>query len=157
MGCLLGTSHWSLAQWTGRKNDLAQRNSDFTARLPAELQGTVGRLDPFIIDEMVKASKHVDSGFVFDLIKGFPVSSTVSCCGTGSEVPGGQLVHGRRGHGAPPNLDNLKHQCRQINERTIRKARARVPTSDSEWELAHETWSKVMADLELRGAFTVTM
>ena len=68
----------SLKFWRKRKEELAQGNVEFKERVPPELRGTLGRLDPFMIGEMTAAAGHVDSKYVHDLLGGFPVTGEVS-------------------------------------------------------------------------------
>ena len=86
-----------LAKWRGVKEELRSFNENFQAGLSVESRGTLGRLDPFIIEDMIQASNFVDKKYVHDLLVGFPVTGEVSCSGTGVEILGGRLVHGRPG------------------------------------------------------------
>ena len=139
----------TLATWRDHKEKARVHNEKLREGLSADMQGTVGNLDPFMIDDMLKAAKHVDTVYTHDLLGGFSVTGEVSCSGTGQIVPGGRLVHGKPGHGSAPNIESLKSRCKEINARTIKRALQRVPRTDEEMEVATETWKKVVADHEV--------
>ena len=105
--------------------------------LKHDQRATVGRLDPFILTEMLKASEHVDQKYVEDLIAGFPVIGKVHSHGTGEPIPGGRRTHGQPAHGIVPDLARLQ---------TIKRAQARIPRTDHETKLAEATWDKIMKE-----------
>ena len=98
---------------------------------------------------MLKNAKHLDTQYVHDLLGGFSVTGEVSCSGTGEIVPGGRLVHGKPGNGSAPNIESLKSRCREINEKTLKRALQKVPRTEEEMEVATETWKKITADQEV--------
>ena len=138
----------AVSHWRKRKEDLRLLNDKFYAGLHHDLLGTLGKLDPFLLSEMIAQADHVDADYVRDLLQGFPITGEVPCCGTGSYIPGGQRVHQKRGTGAAPPLEHLKSRCKELNQKTIAKAQAKRPLTSEEWELAERTWNKVVSDLE---------
>jgi len=131
-----------------RKRELREMNEKFRDNLSKESQGTVGKLDPFLLTEMLKASGHADTRYVEDLLCGFPIVGDLPSGGNGTPIPGGQRVHGRPGFGGSPPLQELKGKCLQINEATIRRACRKVPKTSRDLELARKTWEKVRKDID---------
>ena len=54
---------------------------NFHAKLTPDTLPTLGKLDPFILTSMVRASNHVDQLYVEALLAGFPVSGKVDSHG----------------------------------------------------------------------------
>ena len=79
----------ALTLWRKRKKELEEHNIGFKSRLDVDQMGTVGKLDPFLLSEMLKAADFVDEKYVEDLLIGFPVTGIVPCEGTGTPTPGG--------------------------------------------------------------------
>lgn len=148
IGCYRRTIQ-SLQRWRNKKEDLRSQNDQFQSRLPSDLRGTVGKLDAFLIMEMAEAAHHIDVKSLHDLLCGFPAAGEVPCCGTGTPIPGGRLAPGRPGEGKAPDVDQLKARCREINEKTLKRARLRTPKTQDEWATARATWAKLQADTEL--------
>jgi len=140
--------HEELEKWRSCKKQMMPNTKAFLQSLDKDLQGTVGKLDPFLLTAMLEAAGHKDKKYVQDLLAGFPVTGEVPCCGTGTPIPGGQRVHGKTGNGEAPPLDKLQEHCSRINSKTLRRARARAPRSEDEWSTAWATWKKVQSDLE---------
>ena len=57
----------ALIKWRRKKQELEQHNVGFRPRLDAEQKGTVGRLDPFIMLEMLSEADFVDKKYVEDI------------------------------------------------------------------------------------------
>jgi len=138
----------SLQRWRGNKAAQETKLLAFRADLPAAVEATIGKIDPFILQEMVEASGAVDSNYVQDFLCGFPVTSVVGAGGAGTPIPGGQQTHGKPANGHVPCLEDLRRDCAKINQRTISRASARKPQSAEQEKLAKETWQKVEADIE---------
>ena len=105
-----------ICKWRQKKDELYFRNIEFRKGLSSELRGTVGRLDPFILTELLDASSHVDKAYIQDLLNGFPVTGEVPCHGTGTPIPGGGRVHGQPGDGQTPSLQSLLSQAASSDE-----------------------------------------
>ena len=45
--------------------------------LPADKRGTLGKLDPFMMKELLVASNHEDTTYCDELLEGFPVTGAV--------------------------------------------------------------------------------
>ena len=137
-----------LQHWTTRKEQLHQVNTMYREKLDPTLQGTLGRLDLFLLEELLNKSKYHDQDYVKDLAEGFPITGSLPSGNCGVPIPGGQRVHGRPGLGGPEPLDELRAQCFSINEATLRSATAKIPTTELEWELAEKSWSKLAQDID---------
>ena len=135
---LHAVSHWS-EEKVGHQIDLEAFHNSLTE----DQKATAGKIDPFLLDQMVKTSRHVDHQYVKDFLAGFPVSGVVDAKGTRTSIEGGQLTHGRPAHGKMPVLDDLKSRCAEINERTLRMAQARIPKMRQEGKLAADMWEKI--------------
>ena len=99
----------------------------FWSKLTLEQQATVGKIDPFVLTEMIKATGHVDQRYVEVMLSGFPVTGVVDASGTGEPLPGGRRTHRRPAHGVVPDLADLRANCVKINNKTIRRAPSRLP------------------------------
>ena len=64
----------ALQFWSARKESLRAINESYRSTLSPEELGTLGKLDLFLMNEMVLASEHVDVDYVKDLAAGFPVT-----------------------------------------------------------------------------------
>ena len=83
-----------------------------------------------------------------DLSNGFPITGSLPSGNCGVPIPGGQRVHGRPGLGGPEPLEELRSQCYNINEATLRSAQAKFPKTQSEWDLAEKSWNKFAQDIQ---------
>ena len=137
-----------LNMWESDCSRWAECLQNFKQNLSVEQLGTIGKVDPFSLNSMVKASGTLDQQYVEDFLEGFPVTGVVSAQGTGYLIRGGQYTHGRPAHGVVPNLEHLRSRCMEINSKTIRRAQARVPGTEDENKLAWATWEKVLSDTE---------
>ena len=89
--------------WSKRKEELAAVNQSYRATLKPSEQQVVGKLDFFLLQEMVDASQHVDRDYVAALAQGFAVTGNLDDGSLGVPIAGGQRVHGKPGlGGAPP-------------------------------------------------------
>ena len=120
----------------------------FRSNLPAESKPTVGKIDPFILTSMLRASGHIDQTYVEALLSGFPLTGKVDAHGVGKNVPGGQRAHGKPAFGVVPNLDDLQSRCQTLNAKTIKRAQARIPHTDEQHRLAVATWEKLLSETE---------
>ena len=73
----------SLQKWEKEAEQLCESLEGFRQRLSPEQCATVGKLNPFLLDMMMKASGHCDKGYVDALLKEFPVTGSVNAHGTG--------------------------------------------------------------------------
>ena len=133
----------AVERWSQEKVGHQVHLEAFRAKLTEDQRATTGKIDPFLLDKMIKASKHIDHQYAEDFLAGFPVSGVVDAKGTGTITEGGQLTHGRPAHGRVPVLDDLKSRCTEINERTIRMARSRIPRMRQNAKLAGDMWEKI--------------
>ena len=78
----------ALSHWHGRKVFYDEYLQKFRASLPESHAATVGKVDPFVLQEMAQASSTVDKFYVEDFLCGFPVTGVVSAAGTGELIPG---------------------------------------------------------------------
>lgn len=138
----------SISKWKIEAQKLKPHLEGFRSRLSEEQQGTVRKLDPIVLTEMIKTAQHVDQQYVNDLLAGFPITGELHSHGTGKHIPGGQRTHGRPAHGIIPDTQKLKCQCAQINAKTIKRARARIPEKPEDVRLAEATWEKILADTQ---------
>jgi len=138
----------NLKRWQDVKRAQQTKLAAFRADIPAASEATLGKIDPFVLQEMVDACDTVDSTYVHDFLGGFNVTSIVSAGGTGTPIPGGQGTHGTPLHGHVPCVDELRRDCAKLNRRTIVRATARQPRSVEQKSLAEETWQKVIADID---------
>ena len=137
-----------LHDWTQRKQELRSVNEAYRAQLQPERLGTLGKLDLFLLEDLLHRAGHEDAEFVKDLASGFPVAGGLSIGGLGEPLPGGQRSNRRPGMGGPPDLSDLYGQCSEINQNTLRRAKARIPANESETELAMEAWNKHLKDVQ---------
>ena len=114
---------------------------------PSDL-GTIGKLDLFLMEEMLVAAGHVDTEYVKDLSQGFPVTGRLPDGDCGRPIPGGQRVHGTPGLGGPEPIEDLKQQCYRINMATLKSAKAKYPRSQEDLDIAHAAWQKTLKDIE---------
>ena len=137
-----------LRHWTTRKQELSQVNDLYRAKLDHTLMGTIGKLDLFLLEEMLVKSEYHDTEYVTDLSKGFPITGSLPSGNCGIPIPGGQRVHGRPGLGGPEPLDELRSQCYNINQSTLRSALAKAPKTQPDWDLAERSWTKLLQDIQ---------
>ena len=128
---------------------MSQLTQHYHSTLAADRRATIGKLDPYLLEEMLHAAGSLDTDFAVDLTQGFPVTGELPACHQGVPVPGGQRVHGKPGLVGPLPIEALQARCARINETTLNKAKANAPKSMSEWQLAEEVWSKVKKDISL--------
>ena len=95
--------------------------------LPEDKKSTVGRLDLFLIDELIQQSGHTDVHYVRDLYRGFPITGALDSGGCGEHIEGGQRVHGKPGLGGPEPLSELQGMCGAINQATLKSAKGANP------------------------------
>ena len=129
--------------WTKRKQELAALNKQAYDMLPEDKRPTVGKLDMFLIDEMIHKAGHTDVDYVRDLFQGFPTTGALQSGGCGEHIEGGQRVHGKPGLGGPDPISELQEMCGVRNQSTLKSAKARTPKTEEELILAQETWSKL--------------
>eukprot|EP00973_Karenia_brevis_P080669 11191341-Karenia_brevis.AAC.1 len=108
--------------WTHVKTAGARRFNSWQQSLNHTQQHVLGKLDPFLLQDLLVAAGHEDIDYVNDLLQGFPLTETLSIGGLGTDIDGGQRSRGRPGYGGPLNLAELKAQCRQINGTTLQRA-----------------------------------
>ena len=89
----------AVGAWSQEKRQQNEYLEGFRESLAEEVRATVGKIDPFLLREMIKTSGHVDEDYVNDFLTGFPVSGVVDAKGTGSNIDGGQLTHGKPANG----------------------------------------------------------
>ena len=92
---LMAATTEALDYWRTRKEALRSAREQYVANLPDERKGTLGKLDLFILAEMLQQIDHTDHDFVSDLAKGFPITGDLPSGGLGTPIDGGQRVHGR--------------------------------------------------------------
>ena len=100
------------------------------------------------MDEILSQAGHPDSQYVQDLANGFNVTSSIDAGSLGDWIEGGQRVNRKPGQGGPENLEELKEQCPFINSETFARAKARIPQSQEDQELAMEAWEMFQRDVE---------
>jgi hypothetical protein len=100
--------------WTARKVYLETSNRHYRNQLTEVEQGTLGKLDLFLLEEMLISAGHVDKDYVSDLAKGFPVTGSLFDGNLGEPIVGGQRVHNTPGLGGPEPIEELAAQCKQI-------------------------------------------
>ena len=135
-----------LQYWTERKNVVAAANESYRATLEPHQRKVVGKVDLFLLDAMLAEAEHVDSSLVTDLLKGFPVTGDLADVRLGVPIPGGQRVHGKPGMGGATPLSELESHCRQVNERTLRRAQAKLAKASADEELNAKVWEKLLQD-----------
>lgn len=140
----------ALRHWVRRKQFYSPYLEKFKEALPEEVQATIGKVDPFIIDDMVKESGHSDVTYIRDFLTGFSIADNIYGGRVGEVIEGGQKVHGKPANGDVPELQTLKNRCEEINIRTIQRAQARMPKSRDDWEMAWTAWKKLGKDLEMK-------
>ena len=138
----------ALLYWRQRRTFHNEKLMKWKSSLPVEKQQVVGKLNPFLLEEMLDHAGHADKQFVTNLLEGFPVTGTVGVGGLGEDIPGGQRSRGRPGGTGPLPLEELRKQCAEMNEDTLRKARGRLPRCSEEWVLAEAVWNKTSKDIE---------
>ena len=144
---------WSVEEafrfWQGRKTELAPKVEAWRSTLPADQKDVVGKLDPFLLAEMLSAAGHGDLQYTTDLLAGFPVTGEVGIGGTGTDIPGGQRSRGRQGFGGVQSLDDLYCQSWETNMASIKRAKERHPTTPVEKSMAEEVWKKTTKDIAM--------
>ena len=123
-------------------------NANFRVTLDKEDRGTIGKLDLFLLEELLVASGHIDTEYVRDLAVGFPITGTLEDGSCGVPLPGGQRVHGQPGLDGPEPIHDLKSRCYQVNRATLKAARAKTPRSSEAFGLARQAWAKVQKDID---------
>ena len=136
----------SLHVWSQEADRWREALDKFRRNLSDECRSTVGKLDPFILTSMIKASGHIDRDYVEGLLTGFPITGSVDSCGTGTPIPGGQRSHRRPAYGVVPQLNELRSKCKEINQKTVKRAQSRIPKTVEEHKLASATWEKVLTE-----------
>ena len=137
----------ALQRWQTRKRELAAATSAYRANLPEASRGTLGKLDLFLLEEMIVKSGSIDVQFARDLSDGLPITGNISSGGLGEVIPGGQRVNRKPGLGGAKPLEELRAQCAAINARTLRRAQSKLPRSEDDCRLAVEAWAKVQKDI----------
>ena len=143
-----------LKQWTIRKQQFEVVNKVYREQLPTGKRSTLGKLDLFLLDDILSKAGHPDSNYVQDLASGFNVTSSIDAGSLGEWIEGGQRVNRKTGQGG--NLEELKEQCQFINSETLRRAQAHVPRTQEDQKLATEAWAKFQKDVERGYANTPT-
>ena len=126
--------------WSKRKAELAAVNQSYRSTLKPSEQQVVGKLDLFLLQEMIDASQHVGRDYAQALAQGFAVTGDLDDGSLGVPIEGEQRVHGKPGLGGAPPLSDLKQHCRAINERTLRVARAKLRQHQTDHELLRNVW-----------------
>ena len=67
----------ALEYWRRRKAALASVRENYTANLPAERKGALGKLDLFVLSGMLHQIDHAGVEFVEDLSMGFPITGNL--------------------------------------------------------------------------------
>ena len=137
----------ALRWWAARKKAGEARLLCWRRGLPAHAQSVLGKLDPFILQEMLQTFAHDDATYVNDLVAGFPVTGAVGLGGLGEDIPGGQRSRGRPGDGAAPRLRDLQDKCYEINMRTVQAAQRRAKRADADLQVAKEIWTQTQKDI----------
>ena len=119
----------------------------YAANLPSTRQGTLGKLDLFVLSVMLTSINYQDTEFTNDLAQGFPITGNLPSGGLGAPIPGGQRVHGRPGLGGAEDLSKLRAKCGAINAKTIEAAKRKAPLAMEDTELARGTWEKFLKDV----------
>ena len=133
--------------WSERKESLCCQRTTWSNTLTEWYRGSLGRLDPFVLQEMLEAIDHCDGAYVADLHRGFNVTGEISLGGLGTSVPGGLLREGKSAAGYVPFLPELHDQCKEINVKTAKRAAAARPTCKQDWELAWQVWRKTTDEI----------
>ena len=135
-----------LRHWTTRKHQLQEANAQFKQTLDTVQKATLANIDVMLLQELVDTTNHVDTNYVDDLKRGFPVTGSISDGNCGEQIQGGQRVNARPGLGGPKPIDQLKEQCRARNMQTLQMAEARL-NNQQDHELQLKTWEKFMQDV----------
>ena len=136
-----------LQRWTTRKQELQAVNSTYRTRLPQGRQSTLGKLDLFLMEEMLLEAQHTDVDYVKDLAAGFAVTGTLDPGSLGDPIPGGQRSNRRPGLGGPPDIRQLQAECLSVNQQTLERARRRLEAEVQDPSLAQEAWQKYQSDV----------
>ena len=145
-------SYWrtmqALEKWHKRKVTLAPRRDEWWYGLPESKKHVLGKLDPFLLDEMLVEAGHADTDFVEDLLKGFPLTGRVAIGGLGTDIPEGLRSRGRLGLAGLGSLQELQRNCAESNADTIARAWRRWPTAEDDVKLAEQVWLKTCRDID---------
>ena len=87
-----------LKQWTVLKQQFEEVNKIYRASLLPGKQSTLGKLDLFLLDDILTKAGHPDSKYVQDLASGFNVTSIIDAGTLGEWIEGGQRVNRKPGH-----------------------------------------------------------
>ena len=138
----------ALQYWAQRKEELRSVNVESVAKLPADKQATVGKIDLFLLNEMITRSNHTDTNYVPDMVAGFPVTGSIPDGGCGTPLQGGQRVHGQPGLGGPEPIDELRNRCLERNTATLKASQARLSGQHQDTQLLEATWAKFQQDVD---------
>ena len=119
-----------LQRWTRRKEELKAVNTMYRSSLEPTQLATIGKVDIFLLEEMMVYSKHGDHRYIQDMVTGFPVTDSIPSGDCGILILGGQRVRGQPGLGGPEPIAELRAQCGATNHATLKSAKARVPRTD---------------------------
>ena len=138
----------ALRNWRMKKHHGQKQLQTWRSSLPKHQQHVVGKLDPFLLGELLQEVSHQDTAYQQDLLAGFPLTGTVGVGGLGEDIEGGQCTHGRQGQCAY-SLPHLRRQCLEVNRNTVDQALRKTPKTEDEWALAEEVWRKMRKDIEV--------
>ena len=99
-----------LREWTERKHQLYTKNAQYKQTLDDVQRATQGNIDVMLLQELIDATGHVDTNYVEDLKRGFPVTGSISAGNCGAPIQGGQRVNAKPGLGGPKPIEQLKMQ-----------------------------------------------
>ena len=134
-------------KWTKRKEELHKAHEHFRSTLDDTQRATLGKIDVFLLKELIEATGHTDTKYVEDLMVGFPVTGSISTGNLGTPIPGGQRVNAKPGLGGPKPLDRLKTQCKARNMATLEAAEARLHKHQTDQDLLQKSWDKLQQDI----------
>lgn len=67
----------ALGYWKTREEAIAPLTEEYTRRLPEDGQATLGKLDFYLLEEILLAFGSGDTNYVVDLSYGFPVTGSI--------------------------------------------------------------------------------
>jgi hypothetical protein len=83
-----------------------------------EHAATLGKLDLRTLNKLLQQIEYEDVDVRWPLVGGFPVTGVMKLAGH-KAVPGGLLRKGKKATGEIPDLDQLRRQCTQRNQKTL--------------------------------------